>query len=188
MKKQFIRVGFDLDGVILYNPIRIARPFIALFKELLLRKKDLSFYYPKSTLEQYLWKILHKSSIFIAPGLDDVKKLVKNKKIKAYIITARYSFMGKELLYWFKKKELDRIFSELYYNKHDEQPHLFKERLIKKLDLDYYVEDNFDIVKHLHTQKATKVLWIFNLFDRGITYTKRFPYLKKAVEYIQKKT
>ncbi len=188
MKKQILRVGFDLDGVIFYNPARIIRPIIASIKRLFFHKTRLKFYYPQSPLEKSLWHLFHKSSIFIAPGLDDVKKLVKNKKIKAYIITARYSFMGKELLHWFAKHELDRIFSELYYNKHDEQPHLFKERLIKKLNLDYYVEDNYDIVKHLHTKKSTKVLWIYNLFDRGIPYSKRFPYLKKAVEYIQKKT
>lgn len=185
MKKQPIRVGFDLDGVILYNPARIVRPLIAFYKKFFLKKKVLKFYYPHSPFEKTIWKLVHKSSIFIAPGLNDIKQLVKRKKIKAYIVTARYGFMGKELVAWFKKNELDLIFSELYYNKHDDQPHIFKERMIKKLKLDFFVEDNYDIVQHIGKSTKAKAVWIYNLFDRGIHYPYKMPYLQKAVTYIR---
>lgn len=183
MKKQPLRVGFDLDGVILYNPARVARPIISLVKRLFLTKRKLAFYYPRSPIEKWMWKQLHRSSIFIAPGMDDIKKLVKEKKIKACIVTARYGFLGDDFKKWVKENGIDLIFDGVYYNKDDEQPHLFKERMIKKLDLNAYIEDNFDIVKYLSNgKKQTKIVWIYNILDHFLDHSHKFPSLKKAVQ------
>jgi len=186
MKKQPLRVGFDLDGDLLYNPIRIARPIVSFVKIFFLKKKRLRFYYPKTRLEKELWRLVHKSSIYLAPGIDDIRHLVKEKKIVAYIVTARYSFLGKELMDWVKKQKLDLVFSEIHFNKNDEQPHEFKEKMINTLKLDLFVEDNFDIVKHTKKKTKASIVWIYNIFDRGIQYPYKFPYLKKAVEHIKR--
>ena len=180
MKKQPLRVGFDLDGVILYNPARVVRPLISLAKHLFLSKRKLAFYYPHSPFEKMMWKLFHLSSIYISSGMDDIKKLVKQKKIKAYIITARYGFMGPELMKWIKKNNLQTGFTEIYFNEKDEQPHLFKERMIQKLRLDVFVEDNWDIVKYLEKKNA-KIIWIYNMFDFYLHHPYKFPSLKKAV-------
>jgi len=187
MKKQPLRIGFDLDGVLLYNPVRIIRPFIALFKDVFLRKNSLAFYYPTSPLAQRMWKLFHKSSIYIAPGINDIKELVQKNKIKAYIITARYSFLGPSLITWAKKNGFDVIFSQIYFNKDDEQPHLFKENKIKELNLDFFIEDNWDIVNHLsHSHKlGCRIFWIYNIFDRQITYPYKYPYLAKVMAHIK---
>jgi hypothetical protein len=186
MRSNPIKVGFDLDGVLLYNPVRIARPVISFFKRAFLHKKKLAFYYPKTDLEKRLWRLIHKSSIFIAPGFSQISELVKQKKIKAYIITARYSFLGPELLKWAEKNGFGSVFTEIHYNAKDEQPHLFKARLINKLKLDYFVEDNLDIVRYVEGKTQTTILWIYNIFDKGVYYPRRYPYLKKAVEYIRR--
>lgn len=186
MKPKIIRVGFDLDGVLLYNPVRIARPLVSFFKRLILRKEKLGFYYPKTPFEKRMWRLVHKTSIFLAPGIDQVRQLVRDNKIQAYVITARFSFMGPELMEWIRQRGLDTVFTEIHYNEKNEQPHLFKERMIKKLRLDYFVEDNLDIVKYVDGKSKTKILWIYNLFDRGVYYPRRFAYLKKAVEYIRR--
>lgn len=205
MKKQ-PRVGFDLDGVLLYNPIRIARPIISVIKKLFVKKKGLHFYSPQTPWEKQLWQLFHKSSIFIAPGLDEIKILIKDKKIKAYIITARYSFLKHDLDKWLKKMKVNKYFSGIYYNQKDEQPHLFKERMIEKLNLDVFVEDNWDIVNYL-SQKSkvnpstslrmtlsgiervkspkSKVFWIYNIFDRNYFYLNKFPNLKSVVKKIK---
>ncbi len=79
--KKILKVGFDLDGVLLYNPLRVARPIIAFVKFILFNhKRPLTFYYPKTKLEKWLWWFFHKSSLFIAPGFDEIKKLAKQKK------------------------------------------------------------------------------------------------------------
>lgn len=184
MKKQILKVGFDLDGVLLYNPFRIVRPIVAIAKKLFFKKKLLHFYSPQTNWEKQIWKFFHKSSIFIAPGLDDIKQLIKNKKIKAYIVTARYSYMKKDLEIWLKKMKVDKNFSGIYYNQKDEQPHLYKERMIKKLGLDVFVEDNLDIVSYLSSK--SKVFWIYNIFDRNHFYLNKFPDLKSAIKKIKK--
>lgn len=190
MKRSKIKVGFDLDGVILYNPVRIIRPVISFFKskKIVIKRDHLHFYYPKSSWEKYLWRLFHKSSIFQAKGLEDIKKLVDEGKIEAYIITARFGYLENDFNKWLKKINADKIFKKCYINANNEQPHLFKKRMIDKLKLDVFVEDNWDIVDYLHKNKKTKALWIYNIFDLKIDYPLRFPNLHFAVKEIAKMT
>jgi len=197
-----LKVGFDLDGVILYNPARILRPLVYLVKKLFFKKKLNQFWIPQKNWQKTFWRLAHKTSIFIAPGFDDIKKLVKDKKIKAYLITGRFSYLKDDLDRWLKKLKIDRTFSGIYYNQMDEQPHFFKERTVKKLGLDIFVEDNWDIVNYLYlrtskveersgktseVKKQCKIFWIYNIFDKKIDYQYKFPILKKVVSYLAKK-
>lgn len=180
-----LRVGFDLDGVLLYNPARTARPIIVGLKKIFLKEEIRKFHYPKTRLQKVFWAFLHKSSMFTAPGLKDIQELVKKKKIKAYIVTARYEFLKGEFQKWLNKIKADTYFEASFFNNNDEQPHIFKARMIKDLKLDVFVEDNWDIVKHLKNEhKNLKIFWISNIFDRNIPHTHKFTSLKKAVETI----
>jgi hypothetical protein len=58
--------------------------------------------------------------------------------------------------------------------------------MVKRLGLDVFVEDNWDVVSHLNKTTTSKNLWIYNIFDRSIHYPLRFPSLKKAVTHIEK--
>jgi type II secretory pathway pseudopilin PulG len=109
---------------------------------------------------------------------------------KAYVVTSRYSTLKSDVEYWFKKLNGDSIFEGCYYNEGDIQPHLHKETMIKKLNLDYFVEDNWNIVQHvndnLHKNNLkTKVLWISNIIDYRIPYEHKFSSLKKVVEFLK---
>jgi hypothetical protein len=188
--KKTLKIGFDLDGVILYNPIRFVRPIAKLFKplkSLILKQTKESFYFPKSKVERFLFRILHKTSFMPDLALKDIKKLVKEKKIKAYIITGRYSFLTKDYKTWLIKIKADTIFDKCYQNKYDLQPNEFKEKMINKLNLDIYVEDNWDIVEKLKIKnKKLKIFWISNLFDRNIPYRYKFNNLKEALKCLPK--
>jgi len=184
MKKK-LKVGFDLDGVILYNPARLVRPLVSLMKDYgLIKRKQLQFYHPKTKVEREFWRLCHKTSIFVAPGFRDIKKLVDENKIEAYLITGRFSFLKHDLDKWLFKINADKIFTKHYYNRKNEQPHLFKKRMLKELDLDIFVEDNWDIVNYLHTKtksKKTKIFWVYNFLDNKIDYQYKFPGLWKVV-------
>jgi len=181
-----LRVGFDMDGVLLYNPARIVRPIISSIKQIFLKKKGLRFYYPKKGYEKLFWRLVHKSSIYNAPGISEISELVKAGKIEAYLITARYNFLGPSVTKWIKKNKLEKTFTQVIYNSQDEQPHEFKERMIKKLGIDIYIEDNFDIVNHLAKTTQIKIFWIYNIFDRGIAFPQKFPYLISAIKEVKK--
>lgn len=180
-----IQVGIDFDGVLAYNPLRIARAPAKFIKRKLIGETNTHFYIPQNDLEKMVWIMLHETSVFPAIGMDLLKDLTQDKKIEAHLITARYSFLEENLYKWLKKNNIEDLFASITINKKDEQPHLYKERVIKQKKLDYFIEDNLDIVKHVTPTTNTDILWIYNILDRAYPYDKKFPYLKKALEHIQ---
>ncbi len=189
--KGVLRVGFDLDGVILYNPARIARPIIAFIKKFLLKKGGLRFYCPQSPVEKLIWRLLHWSSFIVAPGFSELKTLAQSGEIEVYIITARFDFLKDDFHWWMNRLKTNRSFKGCFYNDSNEQPHCFKERMIKKLELDIFVEDNWDIVNYLNSHGKIKganrkILWVYNVFDRNITYGYKFPHLRQVIEFVRR--
>ncbi len=188
MKKK-IKIGLDFDGVVAYNPFRVIRYPITYFKRNILGIKKLSFWFPQKKWQQIFWIILHESSVFPARGIDLFKEMVERGKIEAHLISARYSFLDDNLQKWLRRHNLYKYFESMNINKDNEQPHLFKEKIVEKLGVEYYIEDNWDIVNYLSqkskvkSQKSgTKIFWIYNVMDRRISYKYRFPYLEKALK------
>lgn len=171
-----LKVGFDLDGVLLYNPARIVRPLVSLLKKKkVIQRKELQFFVPQTKTQQLFWRLFHKSSLFVSPAIKDIEQLVKAGEIEAYIITGRFAHLQTDTQVWFKKFARKKIFKQSLMNEQDEQPHLFKERKIRELGLDYFVEDNWDIVNYLSQKKLkTKLVWITNLLDRKIDFPRKF--------------
>lgn len=184
MKK--IKVGLDFDGVIAYNPFRVIRSPVAYIKRNIFGVKKLNFYYPQNNFQKLLWTIIHESSVFPARGIDLLRNLVEKELIEAHLITARYSFLDIQLYKWLERNRLTNLFKTVNINELDEQPHLFKEKTLGKHKLDFFIEDNLDIVKHLHGKGKTKIYWIYNIIDRNYPHPHKFPYLKKALEEIIK--
>ncbi len=185
-----LKIGFDLDGVLLYNPARVFRPITIGFKKLLpkkLGKDHTHFYYPKSPLEKMLWHMVHWSSMFVADGFDDIKELTKNRSIEAYIVTSRYDCLKKDFDRWLRTLNKDNSFVKTFHNEKNLQPHVFKAQKINELGLDYFVEDNWDIVRHINAKTKTPTLWISNALDREISYDLKFFTLKDAIHFIKTK-
>lgn len=184
-----LKIGFDLDGVILYNPLRIfrgiAKKFLKPLKSSLLHQEKSNFYLPKSNLEKYIWNLIHKSSFMVNHGYDDLKRLSKNKKTRLYLITGRYGFLKKDYLSWLKKLNVNKVFTKCYLNEENLQPNQFKENMIKKLKLDVYVEDNYDIIEKLNHHTNAKILWLSNAADKNIPYSLKFFSLKEVYQYLR---
>lgn len=148
-ERKIIRIGFDLDGVIVGKPPLVPKGLI----EFLTKKPTnafLHFRFPKSCLEQHVRKFSH-FYLFRPPlrqNIDFIKKL-NSKKYELYVISGRYSFLTFETDLWLKKRGLENLFKAVFINLGNEQPHLFKERIIKELNLDYFFEDDPDTVAYL---------------------------------------
>ena len=186
MKKK-IRIGLDFDGVVAYNPMRIFRAWVAFLKHRILGIRKLRFWYPKYNWQKFMWVIIHESSILPANGVELLKQIAASGQVEVHLVTARYSFLDNHLRKWLKKQKIDNLFKTINLNTKDEQPHLFKERTIKSLRCDYFIEDNFDIVSHLSGKSKTKIYWIYNIFDRWYDYPEKYPYLEKALRAICQK-
>lgn len=187
--RKILRVGFDLDGVILYNPVRVLRLLAVGIKKVFVKNKAKKFFVPTNSLDRAIWGFLHKTSFRKNKGLGDIGDLVKNKQIEAYLITGRYSFLEKDLNKWLAKLKTDIEFTDTFFNKNDEQPNVFKQKMIEKLELHAFVEDNWDIVQHLSSHLESKALqckifWLSNFFDKDIEYRYKFMSLKDIARHI----
>jgi hypothetical protein len=80
MANKTLKVGFDLDGVILYNPIRVFRPFVASIKPFIFKKSNNKFYFPKNPFTQFIWRMLHFTSFRLNSGFEDIRQLTFNNK------------------------------------------------------------------------------------------------------------
>ncbi len=191
MANKLLRVGFDLDGVLLYNPARIIRPIMSFTKKYILKRDLNKFYYPKNKIEKLIWWFLHKSSLWPSSGIKELIMLVKQKKMNAYVVSARYELLEKDFICWINIIDPDKVFSGCFYNNKNDQPQLFKEKMIKKLNLDIYVEDNWDIVQYISSKSKIqnpelKVFWIYNILDKNKVFSNKFPSLNSVVNKINK--
>ncbi|MBI5449492.1 hypothetical protein HY948_04210 [Candidatus Gottesmanbacteria bacterium] len=181
MKKKII-VGLDFDGVVAYSPLRLLRLPVAVIKRNVLGIRETHFWIPKSSLEKRLWSLAFSTSVFPARGTELLAQLVDDGTVEAHLVTARFSFMQDELDRWLDRQGMRQVFTSITVNKKNEQPHRFKERIIKANRFDYFVEDNLDIVQYLASRTKTNIFWIYNLLDHFIPYPNKFPYLKKALQ------
>ncbi len=184
---QPLKIGFDLDGVLLYNPARVVRPFISLLKKKkIFKREELEFYVPEPGIQELFWELLHKSSLCLAPGFNIIKQLKQQGLIEPYLITGRFNHLKKDFEKWQHRMNAEKLFVNCYMNSQDEQPHQFKEKLINQLDLDIFIEDNWDIVRYLnHDHVKADVLWITNLVDRRFDYQHKYLTLKQALTAIK---
>jgi len=183
MPSKKIKIGFDLDGVILDNPSRIFRSLIARSKKAhLFPRKELEFYHPHSPISNFLWLMIHKSSFKLANGFSELEQLALDEKIEIYVISARFACLKSDTARWLKVINRKHSFKGIYFNDQDEQPHFFKKRMIEKLMLDYFVEDNWDVASYLaREQKKVQIWWLSNFFDQTIKYPYKFFSLKEVI-------
>lgn len=182
-----IRIGFDLDGVLLQNPSRILRHLISKGKQAhLLPRKELEFYHPGSTWERWLWLLVHKTSWRLAPGFAELEQLATHPQLEFYVVSARFACLQSDTKRWLPLLNRRHTFRALYFNDHDEQPHLFKQKMTSKLQLDYFVEDNWDVVSYLAAARPQmQVWWLSNLLDRYIAYPHKFFDFRAVVQALR---
>ena len=166
MGKEKIKIGFDLDGVIIGKP-----PFMPKYlMERLVRKKDhgLAYRYPESKFERRIRWLSHLP-LFRPPINKNIKlihELYKSKNYELYVVSSRYSFLEGRTKEWFKFYRLRGLFKEIHINLKDEQPHIYKEKMIKKLKLNVFIDDDVLLLKYLKSKlKTTDLLYIDNHKD-----------------------
>ena len=166
MSKKKIKVGFDLDGVVINKPLFIPQFII----DLLVRgKKDhqLSYRYPSTNIEREI-RILSHNPLFRPPIKKNIKliqKLYKSNGYELFVVSSRYSFLENRTKEWFKFYKKGKFFKKIYINTKNEQPHIYKERMINKLGLDIFIDDDARLVKYL--KENLDGVNIFHVNERG---------------------
>ncbi len=152
MNQKTIRIGFDLDGVIIDKP-----PFMPRYlMEMLVRKKNrsLTYRFPSTNFEKRVRIISHIP--LLRPPLKKniilIKELYKSNKYELYVVSSRYSFLEKRTKEWFRFYNMGMFFKDIYINLKDKQPHLYKEEMIKKLKLNVFIDDDKPLLNYLKTK------------------------------------
>jgi len=130
----------------------------------LYKKKDngVLLYRIPSYPEQVFRKATHLP--FLRPAIKENLAFLKNiskKENKLYLISSRFKFLEETTQKLIKKYELDKIFDTLYFNYENKQPHIFKNDIIKNLNLDLYVDDDLSLISYVAKHNPqTKFFWL----------------------------
>lgn len=154
-----MNIGFDLDKVLInYPPLIPDRVIEKLYKK---KANGTLLYRIPSTPEQWVRKMSHFSPLRrpVKNNLLLLKKL--SRKNHLYLISSRFKFLEPETTKLLKKHRLDSLFDGMYFNYQNQQPHEFKEQVLKKLHLDAYVDDDYHLLNYVAKhQKATTLYWL----------------------------
>lgn len=156
-----MKIGFDFDKVFVDYPPLIPDFLIDyLYKN---HKSTKEFYRFPSSIEQKI-RILSHYPVFRHPIKDNIlilKKLSQNKENEIYLVSSRFSFLKMRTESWLRIHNLSKYFKGIYFNFDNLQPHIFKYHKIKELKLDYYIDDDIDLLKYLASKKIqTKLFWL----------------------------
>jgi len=157
-----IKIAFDLDGVIIDKPPLVPKKFIEwLFRGF--KKDGLHYRFPHSKIEQRIRKFSHYY-LFRPPikkNIEFIKKLAKEEKYELYVISGRYSFLKEETEKWLKKRKIDGVFKQVFINLSNEQPHLFKEKKLKEIKAEIFIDDDKFLVDYLKKNSSAQIYYFY---------------------------
>lgn len=146
MKK--LRIGFDLDRVFVNYPPLVPGTLIEyLYKK---RNGKLSYRIP-GRIERTIRNISHITALRppIAANIEVLAKISKKKRFLLYLVSSRFSFLRERTDLWDKKHKISRFFEKIFFNSRDEQPHEFKDEIIRKEKIDKFIDDDLDLLIYL---------------------------------------
>lgn len=156
-----MKIGFDLDRIFIDFPPFVPPQIINwLYKDHC--QKELSYSIPKSPISKVIRRASHISPLR-PPIKENIKTLLQillKPDLKLYLISSRYQFLENLTYKLLHKYDLMTPFAKIFLNTSNEQPHLFKEKILKKLKLDLFIDDDLDLLRYLQTKNLkTKLLW-----------------------------
>lgn len=160
-KKKTVKVGVDLDGVVARHSLGGFWVWARRVKEKILKKMHSStYYYPSTPFERQAWKVIDgmrkpfidKDSLF--------NSLSKRNDIRFYLVTSRFKFLEKLTQDWLEKHGLDSHFYRVCINVNDLDPFIFKEKVVKDHNLDFFIDDDLDCINYLKKKNNVKLYWV----------------------------
>lgn len=158
-----MHIGFDLDGIFVDKPPFMPKWLI----EKLYKGKDNAIleYRIPGEFEQTIRRFSH-FPLFrpaIQKNIILLRKIAENKKNDLFIISSRFNFLKDVTVHIEKEYEFPKIFKKMFFNDANEQPHVFKNRLIRELKIDRFVDDDLSLLKFLSRENPhIKFYWLNN--------------------------
>lgn len=164
-----MNIGFDLDKIFINFPPLVPSKIIEWFYK---GKSNgsLSYRIP-SKPEQFLRLLIHFPILRkpIKENIKFLKKLAAENTHTYYLISSRFGFLKKTTEKLVQKYGIDKIFKSLHFNFLNEQPHLFKNQMIKKLKINSYIDDDLPLLNFLADKNPkTKFFWLNNKISKPL--------------------
>lgn len=156
-----MRIGFDLDEIFVTHP-----PFVPgwLIERLYRGKTNGALQYRiPGKVEQEIRKFSHMPFFRhpIKKNIAYVKNLTQKKDDAFFLISSRFGFLQNPTEKIVKKYGIDKIFHKIYFNYENEQPHVFKDRVIKETKITIFIDDDIYLLKYLAKEnKKTQFFWL----------------------------
>lgn len=160
-KKKIIKIGIDLDGVVARHSLGGFWVWARKIKEKILKKmRSSTHYYPNTPFERLAWKVIDGvRKPFVDKG-NLFTSLSKKNDIRFYLVTSRFKFLEKLTKNWLKKYRLNSSFYRVLINTDDIDPLFFKAKAIKDYGLDFFVDDDLEVIDYLKNKTAAKLYWV----------------------------
>lgn len=195
-----MHIGFDLDKVFINYPPFIPGKIIDWLYKRGLRdfwplrsptSKELHYRYPKSKLERWVRKLSHFWLLRpkIKRNIEFINNFPHNPHPHTlYLISSRYKFLEDITRKLLKRYGINGHFKSVHLNLTDDQPHHFKERVIKDLKLDIFIDDDLALLEYLKSAvPSTTLLWYSPSSKsdevRGIKVLKDFNQIKSYLPH-----
>lgn len=187
-----MNIGFDFDKVFVsYPPIIPDKLIDFIYKGqlALIPKKDadkinLKYRIPGRIEKQI--RIISHNYIFRPPLVNNIKALrliSKKTNHQTYLVSSRFGFLKNKTYIWLDKNKMKNYFHEIYFNFDNIQPHIFKEKVIRKNKITHYVDDDLDLLVYL--SKKNPDLNLFWLTKNKKTNYKNLPLNIKMIKSIK---
>lgn len=155
-----MNIGFDFDKVFIdYPPLVPSGLIDRLYKK---KVNGQLLYRIPSKPEQEFRKLTHLPFLrpVVQENLSFLKQIAKHN-YALYLVSSRFGFLEQTTNTLVKKHGFDKLFTKLYFNFENKQPHLFKSNVIQSLRLDMYVDDDLPLLKYVAKHnKKTHFYWL----------------------------
>jgi hypothetical protein len=161
------KIGFDFDKVFVEYPPFVPDGII----ERLYKKKSEKLVYRMPGLWEQKIRILSHHTLLRPPiksHLQVLSQLKKENTYELYLISSRFSFLKSQTEHWLAKYHIHSFFKEVFFNFEDKQPHEFKNKIIKKLGITDYIDDDLDSLLYL-SQKNPSVSFYWLHYNKAHT-------------------
>ena len=165
-----MNIGFDLDGIFVrLPPILPAWVIERLYRE---RNQTKLHYRIPGKIEKRI-RILSHASLLRPPIKENIlfaKNLSRSKKYTFFLVSSRFGFLRQQTEKIIRRYGIDTIFHKIYFNYDNEQPHVFKDRIIKKMKISLFIDDDIYLLAFLAKENpTTRFFWLNATKNETIT-------------------
>ena len=163
-----MNIGFDLDKIFINYP-----PFIPeeLIDKLYKKKSNGVLEYRIPSRPEQIFRLITHYSKFRPPitkNINQLKTLPRDKN-EYFLISGRFGFLKNKTEYIVRKYQIEEFFDGMYFNFENKQPHFFKDKSIKNLKINRYIDDDLPLLKFLAREnKAVLFYWLNKKSNRKI--------------------